>query len=200
MKSSKVFARFRRVTMGPGAGMRAALAVALLAICFDLPGKAAAQVAVSGWQGGFSLSAGAAVSGYYLGYGDRYMLGPDVFIDADTRRHFGAEFEARRLVWPRVADVKDTVWTGGPRYTFYPIKQRFYPYVKAMVGVGQFAFPYGFAKGSYLVIAPGAGVDYQINHRIRIRVLDFSYQYWNQFTYGSMPSYGVTTGIRVRIF
>jgi hypothetical protein len=97
------------------------------------------------------------------------------------------------------AGVKETVWTGGPRYSFYPIKGKFYPYAKAMVGVGQFDFPYGYAKGSYLVIAPGGGVDYWVNRRIRIRLVDVSYQYWNQFTFGSMPSYGITTGIRVRI-
>jgi len=199
MRNFQFFARFWRCKVTRTARMRAGFSAAVVAVCLGLAGRASAQVAVSGWQGGFTVSAGVAASGYYVGYGERKMIGPDIFVDADTRRHFGAEFEARRVLYPMTAGVKETVWTGGPRYSFYPIKGKFYPYAKAMVGVGQFDFPYGYAKGSYLVIAPGGGVDYWVNRRIRIRLVDVSYQYWNQFTFGSMPSYGITTGIRVRI-
>ena len=72
--------------------------------------------------------------------------------------------------------------------------------MKALAGVGEFNFPYNYATGSYLVVAPGGGLDYRINRLIRIRVADFEYQLWPQFTYGSMSSFGVSTGIRVRIF
>ena len=40
----------------------------------------------------------------------------------------------------------------------------------------------------------------RINHRIRLRAVDFEYQLWPQFTFGFLSSYGVSTGIRVRIF
>jgi len=50
------------------------------------------------------------------------------------------------------------------------------------------------------VVAPGGGVDYRLNNRIRLRLADLEYQYWPQFTYGAMTSVGVSTGIRVRIF
>jgi hypothetical protein len=200
MKTFDFFARFPGVKSAVRLGMRAAVSASLLAACLGLAARASAQVEVSGWQGGFSLSAGAMASGYYVGYGDRKMIGPDLFVDAETRRHLGVEAEARRVLYPMTAGVKETVWTGGPRWSFFPIKGKFYPYVKGMVGVGQFDFPYGYAKGSYLVIAPGGGMDYALNHRIRIRLVDVSYQYWNQFTFGSMPSYGVSAGIRVRVF
>jgi len=44
------------------------------------------------------------------------------------------------------------------------------------------------------VMAPGAGVDYSLNRRIKIR-LQAEYQIWPKFTYGSLQPYGVSTGI-----
>lgn len=199
MRSHRFFAQVWRVMTKQAVKAGAAPLSLLLGLCLCAAGKASAQVEVSGWQGGFTLAAGVTASGYYVGYGQRKMIGPAIFIDGDTRRHFGFEAEGRRLLYPLTAEVKETVWTAGPRYSFYPIHQRFYPYVKAMVGEGQFDFPYGYAKGNYLVVAPGGGVDYWVNPRFRIRLVDVTYQYWNQFTYGSMPSYGVSAGIRMRI-
>jgi len=69
-----------------------------------------------------------------------------------------------------------------------------------LVGFGLFNFPYNFAHGSYLVVAPGGGVDFRLNRRFRVRLVDFEYQIWPQFTYGAMSSVGVSAGIRYRIF
>jgi hypothetical protein len=43
-------------------------------------------------------------------------------------------------------------------------------------------------------------VDFRINHGICVRLADFEYQIWPQFTYGSMSSVGISAGIRFRIF
>jgi hypothetical protein len=73
-------------------------------------------------------------------------------------------------------------------------------YGKGMVGIGQFNFPYNYAKGTYLVIAPGGGVDYRWTRRMTVRLADVEYQIWPQFTYGSMTSAGVSVGLRYNIF
>jgi hypothetical protein len=198
MKSFDSLRKIRGIEQNLCAAFSAISAALFFAI--SSAGTASAQAVPSGYQGGLTLSAGGTASGYIIGYGDRKMVGPAVFVDADTRLHFGVEGEARWLMFNQTAGVHDTTWLIGPRYTIFPLNKRWYPYVKGMVGIGQFTFPYGYAKGSYLVLAPGGGLDYRVSRRIRIRVVDFEYQVWPQFTYGNLPSYGIGSGIRVRIF
>ncbi len=145
-----------------------------------------------------SLWAGVGGSGYYIQYGTIEELGIMGFIDADTGHHFGIEAEGRWLEFHQTANVHVETYLGGLRYHFN--MKRFQPYAKGLVGVGDFNFPYGYAYGSYLVVAPGAGVDYRLSHRWSLRAVDFEYQYWPQFTYGAMSSAGISTGIRYRIF
>ena len=174
-------------------------AALLLALCLGMTLNGQAQVSASAEKGGPLLSVGGTFSGYYVGYGERKMLGPSVFIDLGSRSPFSLEGEARWINLRQTADVHDETYLAGPRFSF-PTIGRFTPYAKVLVGDGEFHFPYNYAHGSYLVVAPGAGVDFHLHKRIYWRVVDFQYQYWNQFTFGSMPSYGVSSGIRVRIF
>ena len=160
--------------------------------------SASGQARESATAGGVSLWAGAGASGYYLQYGARKNLGVTGFVDADTIRRVGIEVEGRWLDFHQVADVHAETYMIGPRYHFN--FSRFQPYAKGLVGIGEFNFPYSYAHGSYLVVAPGAGVDYRLSHRWSVRVLDIEYQYWPQFTYGAMSSIGATTGLRYRIF
>jgi hypothetical protein len=74
------------------------------------------------------------------------------------------------------------------------------PFVKVLAGIGHFEFPYRYATGNYFVIAPGAGVDFALNRRLKVRVVQLEYQSWPQFTYGNLHSYGISSGISVRIF
>jgi hypothetical protein len=178
--------------------VRLAFAVVLLGWPLGTALTASAQAVQSADAGGPLLSVGGTASGYYLQYGQIKLLGASVFVDADTRRHFGVEAEARWLQFHQTNDVHDATYMVGPRY--YREIGRFQPYVKVLAGVGEFNFPYNYATGSYLVVAPGGGLDYRINRLIRIRVADVEYQLWPQFTYSSMSSVGVSTGIRLRIF
>jgi hypothetical protein len=77
---------------------------------------------------------------------------------------------------------------------------RFQPYAKGLVGFGQFNYPYNQGQDTDLVIAPGGGVDFRLTRRVRLRLADFEYQFWPQFHYGALSSYGVSSGVRVRIF
>ncbi len=144
------------------------------------------------------LWAGGGVSGYSLGYGDRKLLGITAVIDADSIRHFGIEGECRWLEYHQEANVHVETCLIGPRYHFNA--GRFQPYAKGVVGFGNFNFPNGNAFGRYLVIGPGAGVDYRLGSRWSFRVVDFEYLIWPKFSFGAISSVGVTTGIRYRVF
>jgi len=180
-------------------GGHAIFSAVLLAICLGMPGAARGQVVPAADRGGLMLSAGGAFSGDYLQYGERKMLGVTGFVDVDTRRDFGIEGEASFKVFRQTANVHDMIYSIGPRYHMN-VGGKLQPYAKAMVGLGEFNFPYNYAHGSYMVIAPGAGVDFRLTRRIHFRVADFEYQFWPQFTYGSMTSCSVSSGFSVRIF
>ncbi len=181
------------------------LFIVLLAVCLGLARPAQAQAVPSADRGGMRLSVGGTISGYELGYGEVKVEGASVFVDADTLRHFGVEGEARWLAfhWTGnnqgpAADEHASTYLAGPRYSrFYG---RFQPYAKALVGIGQFNYPYNLAKETGLVVAPGGGFDYRLSNRIRWRAVDFEYQFWPQFEFCNMSSFGLSTGIRVKIF
>jgi hypothetical protein len=150
-------------------------------------------------RGGLMISVGGMFSGNYVQYGERKMLGVSGFVDFDTPRRLGIEGEASFPMFHQTANVHDEVYSIGLRY-HRNLSRKFQPYAKALVGLGEFNFPYNYAQGSYLVITPGAGIDYRLSRRIHVRAFDVEYQLWPQFTYGSMSAASVSSGIRVRVF
>jgi hypothetical protein len=178
---------------------KTAVLVTLAAICPGFANIAHAQVEESAQAGGLALSAGGTFSGYYVGYGQRKMVGPTAFVDFGSRSPFSIEAEARWLDLHETAGVHDETYLAGPRYAFKEVSG-FRPYAKFLIGDGEFTFPYNLAHGSYFVVAPGVGVERRLSKRVYWRVVDFEYQYWSQFTYGSLPSYGISSGLRVHIF
>jgi hypothetical protein len=182
-------------------GSRVSLA-AVFALVISIPGlgprTARAQVAAPGDQGGLSLSVGAMGSGYTLQYGQRKMAGITLFVDADTKRRLGIEVEDRWLGYYQTANVRAETYSIGGRYHFDV--GRFQPYAKGLVGIGDFNFPHKYAYGRNLVVTAGGGLEFHWTQRIYVRVVDFEYQDWPQFTFGNMNSFGVNAGLRVLIF
>ncbi len=177
---------------------RHAVFAAILAICcLGLARPACAQVVYSGDAGGFTLSAGGAVSGYKVQYGQEKLLGATGFVDVDTRRRFGIEAEAHWLVFHQTNQEQATLWLLGPRYHFSHGKFQYYG--KGLVGLGQFTYPYNYGHDSDLIVGGGGGVDYRWRHRISLRLGDFEYQYWPQFHYGAMGTYGISVGAAYHI-
>ena len=143
---------------------------------------------------GGRLALGIAPSGFQADYGKRYIGGAAVYVDANLTLHLGIEAEARRLQYNEEAGIRQTTYLAGPRLTLRP--HDFSPYAKLLVGIGQFHFPYGYADGRYFVIAPGAGIDYRLRGSgIKLRLIDFEYQDWPQFTYGQLHPYGLSAGV-----
>jgi len=184
-----------RASIRLGAGC---VPVLLLLVALALGRMASGQVLPAGDGGGLNIFAGATASGFSLQYGDRKMLGIAPFVDVDTRRAIGFEGEARWLAFHQTDNVRATTWLAGPRY--HRSIGKFQVYGKCLAGIGEFNFPYNYAYGRYLVIAPGGGVDYSLTRGVRLRLADGEYQYWPQFTFGPMSSLGVSAGLRVRVF
>lgn len=147
------------------------------------------------------LTVGGDVNGTWLGYGKRWIGGAGVNVDATINRHLGAEGEANFTFYRAYEFTHTTTYMGGPRYQFNAMgsSYRLRPYAKFLVGVGQYNFPYNYGHGSYFVIAPGGGVNYRLNYRWDLRLVDFEYQYPLQFSFGATQNYVITTGVRYTI-
>jgi hypothetical protein len=170
----------------------------LLVFLFGGLAKARAQSQESVRGGEQHLSVGGDINGTYMGYGKRWLGGAGGDVDIGVNRWLGLEGEGNFTFYHQYANTHATTYLGGPRYTFraYGSNYRFRPYAKCLVGVGDINLPYRYGTGSYLVVAPGAGVDYRLSYRLRLRLADFEYQYWPQFTFGATQNYAITTGVR----
>jgi len=174
-----------------------------LLLAFSLAGAsrtyAQSQESATGdWS---SLSVGGTVSATRLQYGQHWLYGGSVFADANFTWHYGIEGETNWAVLHQLENTHATTYLIGPRYQLAGLGQdaRLRPYAKFLVGDGYFNFPYNYAWGNYFVMAPGAGLDYRVNPRIRLRLFDVEVQYWPGFTYGSMTNLNVSTGVRYTI-
>ena len=198
MKNFDGMGNTRRERTGVPQRVGRTLALLLALICCAGGASVFGQAVESANEAHASLWVGGGASGYYLQYGSIKELGITGLVDFDTTRRFGVEAEGRWLEYHKTANVHVETYAAGLRYHFN--MGRFQPYAKGLVGGGRFNFPYNYAYGNYFLIAPGAGVDYRLSRRWSMRVADFEYQYWPQFTFGAMSSAGITTGIRYRVF
>lgn len=145
-----------------------------------------------------SFWAGGEISGYRIEYGDRKMWGGSAWVDADPSSHIGIEAEGRWLEFHQTANVHLETFMIGPRC--HRDLGKFQPFVKGTVGFGNFNFPYNYASGRYLAIGAGGGVDFRLKRRWSMRLAEVQYQEWPNFTFGSMNSIGVSSGVRFRVF
>lgn len=140
------------------------------------------------------------VSGSYfnLNYGQRWVGGGSIYLDANLYHRYGAEIQYQTFRYNQENGVRQTTYLAGPRVSFRDYG--LVPYVDLLVGRGDFDFPYGYAKGTYFVYAPGAGLDYDLTKKIKLRLINVQYQEWPQFTFGNLHPYGASVGISLRIW
>lgn len=155
------------------------------------------QALPAGIGPGSQVRIGGAVSAYRLDYGQRWLGGGQVWVDADLFRRWTVEAEARRLRFNQDENAHADTYLIGPRIAFR--SRALEPYAKLMAGSGHFNFPFNYARGNYFVWAAGGGVDLNVADRWQVRVVDVEYQKWPQFSFGSMKSYGVSVGISYTI-
>src|SRR5579875_2154270 len=155
------------------------------------------ESATGAWS---TLAVGGSFSATRLQYGQHWLEGGSVFGDGNFNWRFGMEGEANWAILHQMSNTHATTYLVGPRYQMNAFgNARYRPYTKFLMGDGEFSFPYKYAHGSYLVMAPGGGLDYWLTPRIRLRLIDAEYQYWPGFTYGSMTNFSVSVGVRYRI-
>jgi hypothetical protein len=145
---------------------------------------------------GTYVGAGGGVTAFQADYGQRVLGGGVVWADVNMTWQFGLEGEARYLRLNTSEDVTEKMYLGGVRYTFTPKRLR--PYAKFLLGAGDISYPFHYAQGTYLALAPGAGVDLHISDHLIWRVVDVEYQTWPDFTFGNLKPYGVSMGFIYR--
>ena len=178
---------------------RPAYLVLLLIVALFAGLKANGQAVYAGKGPGGYISLGATVSGYNSDYGKQRLIGPAVYLDANLYRRIGVEGEFRNLRYHAQEDLRQSTYLVGPRISTHT--RAFRPYAKFLVGRGTMTFPFRYARGSYFVAAPGAGLDVRLGQsRVLVRVVDVEYQFWPDFTFGPMHPWGISTGLSVRLF
>lgn len=165
--------------------------------------EARAQAVPAAEQERLTIYAGATGSGQYLQFFGKQMFGITGFVDADTSHHLGYTVEGGWIAFRQVENVHTSTLAGGLRYHLN--EGRFVPYAKALAGIGEFNFPFNLATGRYLILTGGAGIDYNLGRRFRLRLADFEYTGWPQFpaeTGGTlvMSTMTVSSGIKIRIY
>lgn len=148
-------------------------------------------------RGGSHLAAGGIFSEFAPDYGTNQLLGLGFYVDLNVGSHLSAEAEGRFLRFNQKLDVHEDNYLIGPRYRFHVFHTQ--PYVKFLLGNGQFNFPDNFAHGGYFMWVPGGGLDVPFHHRFLARV-DYEYQRWNSFEGSSLAPHGFSFGLAYRIF
>jgi hypothetical protein len=158
-----------------------------------------AQAIPTADRAAYPLAVGATYSSYEADYGKRALGGYAIYADWDKTPRLGLEFEARVLRYNEEVGTHETTFLIGPKVAFR--RSRFTAYVKLLAGEGKFHFPYNYAEGSYLVLAPGAGIDVPLGQsRYTVRAFDLEYQSWPNFTYGGLNPFGISGGVSIRVF
>ncbi len=169
----------------------------LLAFASSMPAHGQAVPTATG--PGSYVAIGGGISAFQTDYGRNHIAGAFAYADVNPEWRVGLEGEARYLRWHADQQVTETSYLGGVRVVLWPSPKRWEPYGKFLAGAGEITLPYGYAHGTFLTYAPGAGLNLAMNERISLRVIDFEYQHWPQFTYGSLSPYGVSAGVSLRL-
>lgn len=177
--------------------MNRMLRAILLAATLIASHSAHAQALPTATGPGTYVIVGGTLSSFESDYGKQAITGSSIYVDSNLYWRSGIETEARRIVYPNFGERQSTL-LAGPRWSFRA--KGLVPYVKLLAGGGRFDFPYGFGHGDYFVVAPGAGLDLRVGEKVRVRLIDFEYQEWPGFSFGSLHPYGISAGISFQVW
>jgi opacity protein-like surface antigen len=177
------------------------MAAAALAL---LPAIAAAQASPA-----IRIPPALTAGGYYSNFSPDYtpnrLGGMGIYVDLNLFLHgkLGVEGEARWLRFNQQQGSYQDNYLVGPRYSRRYGK--FVPYVKFMMGAGEFEFPSNQGHGGYFAYAPGGGLDYRLTRHFTIRAIDYEYQIWPSAPGGGLPTNGMSpngfsAGLGYKIF
>ena len=118
--------------------------------------------------------------------------GLTAYVDVDFRPHFGVEAEFHQINNTGGYQSYQRTYEIGGRYlrTYGPLA----PYIKAMIGRGDFDYPYNQTDVAYNIFAGGAGADFKLGQYLRIRG-EYEFQKWSSFPDGGLTPQIVTIGV-----
>ncbi len=133
--------------------------------------------------------------GFALGkpdYAPDTFRGVAAYADFDFSRHFGVEAEFHQINTPTGDQSYQRTYEIGARYfrTYGPVL----PYVKGMIGRGDFNYPHSLADLSYNMYAAGAGADLKVGNNLNVRA-EYEFQKWTSFPNGGLTPQLVTFGV-----
>lgn len=173
-------------------------AAACLATLMTVAGAAGAQALPTAKGPGSNIEVGFGVSGFQNPYGQQNLLGPTVYASVNPHWRYGLVGEAHFLKYNSDNQTSLTTYMGGPKVQILR-PGRWEPYGKFVVGMGHIVLPYKYAEGNFLAYAPGGGLEISLGDYIKFRAVDFEYQKWQDFPYGKLSPYGITTGFTFRL-
>jgi hypothetical protein len=114
------------------------------------------------------------------------------YADFDFRPHFGVEAEFHQVFSTSGDRSFERTYEIGGRYlrTYGPLV----PYVKAMIGRGQFNYPFSQTELGYNMFAGGVGTDVKLGPYLRVRG-EYEFQKWSSFPNGGFTPQIVTIGV-----
>jgi hypothetical protein len=157
-----------------GAPLIARLAIALL-----LGGASIlhAQATSTASRAG-DLQLGLGYSSAKPGYGQQSFQGVTAYIDFSRHSQFGLEAEYHQLSSKsNDQSFQRTYEVGGRYFRNYGLLA---PYIKAMIGRGDFNYPFGQTDLAYTLYAGGIGADLLVSPSLRLR-MDYEVQSWSGF-------------------
>jgi hypothetical protein len=111
-------------------------------------------------------------------YGPQSFQGVTAYADFSRRSHFGLEAQFHQVSNTNSDQSYQRTYEVGARYflTYGPLM----PYLKAMIGRGDFNYPFGQTDLAYALYAGAIGADYQLGPHLRLRA-DYELQSWYDF-------------------
>src|ERR1700677_156181 len=178
--------------------------------------SAHAQVVPAAFAKGLSVTAGGEASVFqpdYTGFGvpahapfSQYLYGVGTYVDVKFTPWIQIEAEGRWLRFNQTDGIYEDNYLIGPRLPIYRLHfWRATPYGKVLIGYGKLNFENGNGWGRYTQLAYGGGLDIKMSKRIDVRLPDFEYQQWLNWTEGygktyNLFPYGVSVGVSYRVF
>jgi hypothetical protein len=114
------------------------------------------------------------------------------YADFDFRPHIGVEAEFHQVYSTAGDQSFERSYEIGGRY--FRTYGRLVPYLKAMVGRGDFNYPHGNADLYYTLYAGGVGADFKLGPFVRVRA-EYELQKWSSFPNGGLMPQLVTFGV-----
>jgi len=126
-------------------------------------------------------------------------------VDVRFKPWLQVEAEGRWLRFNQVDGIYEDNYLIGPRLPIYKLRfWRATPYAKVLIGYGKLNFENNNGWGRYTALSYGGGLDVKMTNRIDLRLPDFEYQQWPQWSEGTTSNYtlmpyGISVGVSYRV-